>query len=224
MNFTMKKVARLKAIRNSRAFSGIITDAAGLFLVALAPVAMLRKVSITATIWILLTLVIALLLNPVLLAIIKRPKARRKFDVLDNFMGWTGRVVVHPRVKYFFVIFWGVMLICGFWYSEGKLIIGETRPGTSILWPDDQFNIDVAEMDGHFPGMLNPMAIYFDGKEFESLKEPETMYAVATFQKYMETSPYVTKSHSIIDLIRRVSMTFHEDHPKWEVLPESKVN
>ncbi len=221
-----KKLASVLSIKEllTPAFSGIITDAAGLFLVALAPVAMLRKVSITATVWILLTLVIALVLNPILLSIIKSPRARRKHDVLDSFMEWTGRVVVHPRVRYVFVIFWGVMLIAGLLYSKGQLIIGETRPGTSILWPDDQFNIDVADMDKHFPGMLNPMAIYFEGKEFESLKEPESMYSLASFQKHMETSPCVTKTHSIIDLIRRVTMTFHEDHPKWEALPETKVD
>ncbi len=221
-----KRLASILSIKEllTPAFSGIITDAAGIFLVAIAPIAMLRKVSITATVWIMLTLFIALVLNPILLSINKKPKARRKTDVLDYFMAWTGRVVVSPRVKYVFVIFWCAMLAGGVFYSKGRLMIGETRPGTSILWPDDQYNIDVAEMDKHFPGMLNPMAIYFKGKEFESLKEPESLYRVASFQKHMETSPYVTKTHSIIDLIRRVSMTFHEDHPKWEVLPETKVD
>jgi uncharacterized protein len=206
------------------AFSGIITDAAGLFLVAIAPIAMLRKVSITATVWILLTLVIALVLNPILLSLIKSPKHKRKRDILDSFMSWTGRIVIHPRVKYVFVIFWCAMLVSGVLYSKGHLIIGETRPGTSILWPDDPYNTDVAMMDQHFPGMLNPLAIYFEGNEFESLKEPVSLYELASFQKHMETSPYVTKTHSIIDLVRKVSMTFHEDHPKWEVLPETKIN
>lgn len=204
------------------AFSGIITDAAGLFLVAIAPIAMLQKVSATSTVWILLTLVIALILNPILLTFFGNPKKRRTKDFLDSFLAWTGRVVI--KRKYVFVFFWTAMLISGLWYSGGHLIIGETRPGTSILWPDDAYNIDVAEMDKHFPGMLNPMAIYFEGKEFEALKEPESMYHLSSFQKHMETSPYVTKTHSIIDLIKRISMVFHEDHPKWEVLPETKID
>ena len=178
----------------------------------------------TATVWIMLTLVIALVLNPIIMSLINDPKYKPRSDILDSFMSWVGRVVIHPRIKYVFVIFWCVMLVGGVMYSKGHLTIGETRPGTSILWPDDQYNTDVAEMDKHFPGMLNPLVIYFEGNEFESLKEPESLYALASFQKYMETSPYVTKTHSIIDLVRRVSMIFHEDHPKWEVLPETKID
>jgi uncharacterized protein len=221
-----KKAAAVHTIGElfSPAALGIICEAAGILLVAWAPFAMLRKVSYTATVWSMLALATACVLTPIYLVFARPRKTPRKRDVLDSFMDWSGKVAADKRVRYWLVAAWIILLFAGVAYSRGHLLIGETRPGTSILWPKDDYNVDLAQMDIHFPGMLNPLAIYFEGKEFESLKEPESLYRMTDFQKQMEMSPYVTKSHSIIDLIRRVSMTFHEDHPKWESLPETKID
>jgi uncharacterized protein len=221
-----KKAAAIHTIGEllSPAALGIICEAAGILLVAWAPFAMLRKVSYTATAWSMMALATACVLNPIYLVFARPRQIPRKRDMLDSFMKWFGKVATDKRVRHWLIGIWLILLFAGVVYSRGHLLIGETRPGTSILWPKDDYNLDLAQMDVHFPGMLNPLAIYFEGKEFESLKEPDSLYRMTEFQKHMEMSPFVTKSHSILDLIRRVSMTFHEDHPKWEILPETKID
>lgn len=45
------------------------------------------------------------------------------------------------------------------------------------------------------------------------------MHAIESFQRKIELLPTVGGSVSMVDLIKKINMKLHEDHPKWDVVP-----
>jgi predicted RND superfamily exporter protein len=45
---------------------------------------------------------------------------------------------------------------------------------------------------------------------------------VEAFQRHIQNAPNVGGSVSIVDLLKKINMRMHDDHPKWEILPHDR--
>mgnify|MGYP000731246864 CR=1 FL=1 len=209
--------------------TGIITDAFGIGLVALAPIPILQKISITCAFWSLATLVLALIFTPILLSYMpesenfKKSIAKMsqdieretKFDrVLSGLGGW-----ILNRGCWLVLGFYFVLIMVSFSFAT-KMTVGDVYPGSSLLWPNSRYNQDVDRIDRKFPGFQTPLYIVMEGSQPEAMKQPHILRDIESFQRYMTESPHVINSVSLADLIKKIQMQLRENHPKWEVLPD----
>ena len=210
--------------------TGIVTDAFGIGLVALAPIPILQKISITCAFWSIATIIFALVFTPVVLSYMPEAKGMKKKvqelqdgtlkqDIIDRLM---------PRMGYWimgkgcWVILAGtiVLVVISFGYAN-KMTTGDVYPGTSLLWPDSRYNLDVQRIDKKFPGLQTPLYIVMEGNEPEAMKQPGVHRDIETFQRYMAKSPLVVSNLSMVDLIKKINMQLREYYPKWEIIPDT---
>ncbi|MBI4677141.1 MAG: MMPL family transporter [Elusimicrobia bacterium] len=61
-----------------------------------------------------------------------------------------------------------------------------------------------------------------DGKEEEFIKTPEALRYVEGLQRALESLPYVGKTTSVVDYVKRINRVLHKDDPAYEKVPDSK--
>lgn len=203
---------------------GVIADAGAMLVVFLTPIPLLQKISIIGTIWVSTILVSAVVLTPVLLSWIKTSGKHAHSFSLDKPMHWilefclrmsTGR----PR---FIVagIGVGVFVIAG--VLALKVAVGDVRPGSPILWPDSDYNQSASLINSSFPG-ANTMYVVFHGDKKNVIKNPDVLFTMQKFQRYMEIQPDVGGAESLVDIVSTVNQTLHENNPRYYDLGNSAV-
>lgn len=210
--------------------TGIVTDAFGIGLVALAPIPILQKISITCAFWSIATIVFALVFTPVVLSympesqhMINKSRDLRKGmssdDFIDSFMLKIGAWIMGGGCKV--VLVCTALLVAISFMFANRMTTGDVYLGSSLLWPDSRYNQDVKRLDEKFPGLQTPLYIVMEGDEPEAMKQPEVQRDIEAFQRYMMQSPLVTGTLSMVDLIKKINMQMREYHPKWEIIPDS---
>jgi len=156
-----KKAAAVHTIGElfSPAALGISAEAAGILLVAWAPLPCCASV-IHRTVWSMLALATACVLTPITWYLPGLARLRVSEMCWTAVMDWSGKVAADKRVRYWLVAALDHSPVCRCCILQSHLLIGETRPGTSILWPKDDYKCGLGANGYSFPGMLNPLAIY----------------------------------------------------------------
>ena len=102
--------------------------------------------------------------------------------------------------------------VSGFYAKD--INIGDSNPGTPILWPDSKYNKDDALINSRFPGS-DRMFVVLSGKQENAMKEPEVLENITRFQQYIEAQPEIGGTVSLADVIRPVNMTVREGNPRF---------
>ncbi len=211
----------------SPAVLSIVTDAMGVFLIAISTIPVMRKLAFFSSFWVLSMIFSVSLLHPILLSYLPPPRRLIEQDirfgagVWGRATLWMKQVCTGPRRTWA----WPVVLGCvvfGVFYST-KLQVGDLRAGSSILWPDSPYNVSSRNINERFMGE-NRLLVIVKGSEPDILKKPEVMRAMEAFQRHMERSPDVGGTYSIVDMVKNIQMTFHEGDPKWRTVPETWVD
>jgi len=115
-------------------FTAITTDAMGIILIALTPIQILQKITISCTFWCGAQIVIALILVPIILSFLPiSPRLLRKFErkgILDrmlatvgSFIGGKGSLVVFVMVP--------ILIIVGY-LGARNIQVGDALPGSPL--------------------------------------------------------------------------------------------
>jgi predicted RND superfamily exporter protein len=210
---------------------GIVADGVGIILIAIIPIPLLVKLAFFCFFWAMSICFGVLVLNPALVMALPsswvgrkaRPERGEKyvheggrFDrVLIKTAGWS-------RGKNVWIVFIVVLVIFGVTsYLNTKLIVGDAKPGTPLLWPGSRYNTDEKLINDYFPGVMNPFLIVVQGTKTDVIKQPQVLRAMVDFQRYLSGYPEVGGTLSYADLVRGINMKFYEDMPKWNVVPST---
>ena len=207
--------------------SGIITDGAGILLIAFIPVPLLAKLGIMSFVWCMSMIFVVLILNPVIYLYL---------PTMKNVVAWRDarkRGVMERTVLEVFSAVgrgkgaWGVLsvaviLALGAFYMSLDLKVGDMQPGTPLLKADSQYNRDSTHIGETFPGLMDPFLILATTTGDAGIKSPELMTKMAQFEYYMMMQPSVKGAISIIDLMENLNMKLHENNPKFYYVPETK--
>ena len=201
----------------------IITDSIGIFIIALAPIPLMQKVGYFCGFWALALIPTVLILNPLVLSFIPAPKTRKRdkgmfasiFEI--NLLRLGDFIIKRDRGILIVIIPLIVMSI----YFSRNIIIGDIMPGSSLVWPDSEYNISSKVINEKFPG-ADQLLVIIKGEEAEAIKHPDVQKYIEEFQRFMELDPLVGGSTSIVDLLREVNMRLHEDDPKWLGIPKNQ--
>lgn len=201
---------------------GVVADAGCMIVVILTPIPLLEKVAIIGTIWVSTIALTAVVLTPVLLSWVKKPTYAHGFsitNVLSGFLDLCIRIVT-SRGRY--VVLSGalvVFIISGIYAFNIK--VGDANPGSPILWPDSSYNKDAAAVNKNFRGS-DRMFVVVEGKEGDSMKDPDVLTYINKFQRYMEAQPEIGGTVSIADILPSLKRTLREANPRYEEIGNSK--
>ncbi|MFN4218999.1 MAG: efflux RND transporter permease subunit [Candidatus Bipolaricaulia bacterium] len=70
-------------------------------------------------------------------------------------------------------------------------------------------------------GGVSLLYIVAEGQK-DDMKRPEVLRYFENFQKYLEEDPWVGKTLSLADLVKRINRVWNGDDPTWEQIPDSK--
>ncbi len=200
-------------------FLAIFTDALGILVVGVSSIALMKKVALFGFFWAMSIIVTEMLLNRLMIAYFPPPRdtshyipapitwvLHRIASIATNrvaqrviFVGWVGLVVACATVAL-------------------KVKIGESRPGTPVLWEDSEFNKSAKVISSKFFG-ADDLTVVVETPQPTAIHSPSAMHEIETFQRYMEQDPNVGGSVSIVDYLKAITRTFHNSDPRWLSIP-----
>jgi predicted RND superfamily exporter protein len=196
---------------------GVIADAGCMIVVLLTPIALMQKVAIIGTVWVLTIAISAVVLTPVLLSWIKQPRSyAHAVDIsplLQKILNFCTRAVV-SRGRYLILLGATAIFIVSGAYSF-NLAVGDANPGSPILWPDSPYNVSAQAINDKFQGS-DRMFVVFAGNKPGALKEPELLKSMTLFQSAMAAQHEVGGSISIADVLPVIQKTLRESNPRYQ--------
>ena len=208
--------------------TGIVTDALGIGLVAIAAIPLLQNISIACAFWSVATVILALLFTPLVLSYIRPSKRlaaqikaikekRAKPGALDRLLVWLGYRIV-GKGKWVIVAANVIVIVVGLQYAS-RLHVGDFFPGSSILWPWHRYNKDAMRIITNMP-LLNPLYVVLEGEKGGFISEPDTLREMNRFRRFMMKQPRVMFVSSVADKLPAFLMTSNEDDPNWNHIPK----
>ncbi len=199
---------------------GIVSDAVGLLLISLGSSPINVKLGIYASIWAGTVVITVLMAVPLVLSIL--PLSKRRSDAADE-----AQVGVFAALARFVTSRSGsaaVLLLALAVYVGGAVLssrvqIGESEPGSPILYPDHDYNISSKNINANFPGS-EEMYVVARTSEPGGIKRPEVLRALQDFQIHMLQDPEMGGSKGMPDLVKQVNQILHNDDPRWGVIPD----
>ncbi|GAB3417733.1 MMPL family transporter [Massilia agilis] len=206
---------------------GVIADAACMAVVALSPIPMLQKLTVLSVVWVSTLTVSAVILTPVLLSWIRKPRGfahplnlqpvLRK--VLDFAVG-----ITLSRARYA-VLGVSLLVVVGAGIYALNLKIGDANPGSPILWPHAKYNQDSKAINSRFEGVDRMFVVIGEDGKAGVVKSNEVLQSMDRFQRFMEVQPEIGGSVSIADVIPQINASLHEGNPHYlEMSDNAAVN
>jgi predicted RND superfamily exporter protein len=99
-----------------------------------------------------------------------------------------------------------------------RVKIGESHPGTPVLWPDSEFNKSAKVVASKFYGS-DDLVVVVETEQQGGVHRADTMHEIEAFQRYMEQDPKVGGSVSIVDYLKAINRSYHNVDPRWLEIP-----
>ncbi len=202
----------------------ILTDAIGLTVLLVAPMPILTKLAIAGSFWVLTNIVSVLILDPIFCCYFPTPRHLPKGGEghwLDGPLHRIGCVCTAPAGRWSVMAAFGLIVVWSVYWNQ-FLTVGDSRPGSPLLWPDSNYNLSVRHINERFQG-TDHLYIIFQGKEEKAAKSPRVLRTIEAFQRAMEQSPHVGGSDSLVGLTRQINSVLHYNDPRWSILPRSEA-
>lgn len=147
----------------------------------------------------------------------KKELAReREKSIWDRITARFFHLAMEERKKVYSVV--GLLILVlsigGYWLRIDNSQKGYFYGKIQERQDDDSLN---AKMAG-----TNPFYILIDGKEEDAIKRPDVLRAMEGLQRFMEKSPNVGKTLSLVDFIKKMNQSMNADKAEFFTLPESQ--
>jgi predicted RND superfamily exporter protein len=197
---------------------GITCDAIGLVLLTTGSVRINYELGVFTALWAVCGILNVLVFIPLLLSYLPTPKnITVKDDALRRILTGIGHWVSH-RVNAITITVFGVVLVVGGISLAGNITIGESEPGSPLLYRDHDYNVSSTAVNRLFPGS-EQLLLVARTEQKNGLKDPEVLKAIEAFNNHMLMNPDVGGVKSLPGLIRQVNKLIHNGDPRWEQIP-----
>jgi len=205
-----------------------VTDAAGIFLVAVAPIPILQKLALTCGLWVLTIIVTVIITIPILLTFVPVSKRMKEGKIHTEGTGAIEILLAKLGVYATGKGRWGIVIITiiivgASAFLAKDITIGESKPGSPLLWSNHEYNINAEKMNKYFLGFDNLIVILEgDPKAEMPMINPEIANIMENFQHTMQFDENLGGSSSYVDILSSINKIFHNGDPKWELVNENK--
>ncbi len=200
----------------------IFTDAAGLMVLAVSSVPIIAKLGIFCAFWSLSNLFTVVILVPLLLLLLPQPVVdqAKSSHLPSKLMSKMANFIVSPISTVPVLATVAVILIGGAYFAKDAEV-GESTPGSPILFQDSEYNVAAQRINEKFAGS-NQLSIYFESEQAHRMKDPEVLMVMQEFAKHMAGHETFGGTREIPGLVRSVNRLYHFDDPRWSIIPPTQ--
>lgn len=205
--------------------AGVVTDAAGFFILVFIKIALMQQVALFMTFWILVVSMCGIF-TPIICSYIPLEKAskrwveeKKKMSLLDRCCTGAARFSIGSGKIFVILITLGTLTFC-IWKASG-LKIGDPTPGSSLLWPDHPYNVATINMNQAFEATSEDLVLYFEGSKKEAVYNPAVLRTFDAFDRYIqETLPDIYKSSdSFLGIMKSLNVLIRDGDVYYHQLP-----
>jgi uncharacterized protein len=210
---------------------GIICDAAGLFLIAIAPIRLIQKLAYVCGLWSLTLILTAVILTFLLLSFLPPPRnaeevvltsERERGTILYRLFSFIASFSSTPLRSVGTCAFFVILAVVSAWTALHRQA-GDVHPGTSLLWPNSPYNSAVKDINQRFAG-FDALQVVLSTSKLFGMETAEALTLMERFERYMERDPDVGGTFSFADFVPATHRLFRGGLPKWEVVPDKDEN
>ncbi|MEQ8800602.1 MAG: MMPL family transporter, partial [Haliea sp.] len=199
---------------------GIVSDAVGLLLISLGSSPINVKLGVYASIWAGTVVITVLIAVPLVLSLLPLSKSEEVVGANEPRGAFAAIArLVSSRKGSAGVLLLALAVYVGGGILSSRVQIGESEPGSPILYPDHDYNISSKKINENFPGS-EEMYVVAQTDEPGGMKRPEVLRALTDFQIHMLHDPEMGGTRGMPDLVRQVNQILHNDDPRWAVIPD----
>ena len=216
---------------------GVITDAAAILLIALAPVPAMQRFAFFCGFWALALIPTSVFLAPLVLSVMPVPKN------IDNIVGTAeDKGGIHTLMAKILdkvgdattgraaMVTGAVMLVIGLGsaFLGATIKVGNPVEGSSLLWHDSAFNTAVRKINDNFPG-VSTLEIVLETKNPDKpitvSRKRETVEVMTKLQDLMETKSNPPRATlSFADYLREANRLYQGGDPRWLPVDNTEVD
>ena len=208
---------------------GIVTDAVGLFLIAVAPIPVMERFAIFCGFWAMMLVPCNVFFAPLILSWLPEPKNAKR--LIGNETGGF-HAGIQSMLRGISKITYGkaarvtsIVLVVTFGisaYQMSLIKVGNPVEGSNLLYDDSEYNEAVVAINRQFPG-LNTLEIVFEAKDPKNpnrvARQAETVQTQYLLQYLMENSDFKpVASLSFADYLPEANRLFAGGDPRWAPL------
>jgi hypothetical protein len=210
-------------------FAAVATDAAGFLVLIIAKIVLMQHLAIIMTFW-MMSIILTGFMVPAICNLIPLKVASEKWakdscqvDWLARFMMKITRFSIGSGSRYVVGALIILLAIFCFWQTS-KLKIGDSTPGSPILWPYHTYNKDQKLINETFDASSENLMLFYEGKN-GSVYDPIVLTTFEAFARHMEKElPDIYKSsNSLINMVKMVDVVMHDGDELWNQLPNDDV-
>lgn len=216
---------------------GVITDAAAILLIALAPVPAMQRFAFFCGFWALALIPTSVFLAPLILSVMPVPKNIDHIVGDDDTKGGVhaimarilhrvGDITTGKPARITGVVMLVVGLVAAFLGATIK--VGNPVEGSSLLWHDSAFNTAIRQINNNFPG-VSTLEIVLEAKDPDKpitvARKQETVETMTKLQDLMETKSNPPRATlSFADYLREANRLYQGGDPRWLPINENEVD
>ncbi|TMA34261.1 MAG: hypothetical protein E6J83_18350, partial [Deltaproteobacteria bacterium] len=99
--------------------------------------------------------------------------------------------------------------------------IGDPGSASRILAAGAEYNRSHRAVQDAFGGS-EPFMVVAEGDGRDALQRVGVLRTIESFQRFLERTPVVGASFSLVDILKSMGQLFHELEPRWAVIPEEE--
>ena len=157
--------------------------------------------------------VFSMVLVPAALTIAPRPRYLKHpagFEKMNNFLHQWGHFFIRFNRQTVFGVL--VVALAGIW---GIQFVKVDANPDHYYKKNARIRVHNETISKAFGGAI-PISVLVDG----GMLQPENLKEVEQIQNHLAENDLVTQTMSIVDVIKRINRAFHDDDPKYEVIPD----
>jgi predicted RND superfamily exporter protein len=189
---------------------------------ASSDVSVARHFGVFAAAGVTAALVLEMTLIPALRAMLRPPSgteaaAERQHRLLDAGLTRLADALTGGRAPW--ILLAGLAVIALLAAGTSQLQIDNSL--RSYSRPDSEVRLQDRELNRRFGG-TNTIYFLVQGAQADSLKDPAALQAMGALQDFLAAQPYVGKTQSIVDLVKRINQAMHRDDPAQSLVPANR--
>ena len=199
---------------------GILTDVAGLLVILVTTIPQMRNLGIFGAFWVAAIVFTVEMLHPVLITLLPAPRQAVHYTPrwMNRFMTAIGGAATHPRGRWVIALGTVLIFVSAIYVVLTQSVIGESRPGTSLFWPDHPVNVAVGVLGEQFGG-VDTLVVYVAGDRRQAVEDQRVLTTMERLERKLRSETGASRSFSLVDLVKTVNRTFNYGDPRFAFIP-----
>ena len=197
-----------------------VTTASGFATFILTNSKLLKEFGTVASINIIAIFLLSLFIIPIVYSYMAVPKYKHLKHLnkqwIGSFVSWMERMVREHRIAIYAVT---IMLLCA-----SIIGINQIRLSGSLIEDMPQkaeFFSDIKFFEKEYEGIM-PLEILIDTKRKKGVMKLATLKRMNELEDYIEEIPELSKTVSVVDLVKYSKQAYYNDNPEYYQLPNSQ--